>query len=87
MIAEPHIFWNEALPFFARGGSGKYAKDFGDSNSPCILVQYPQYFSNVHKEDYLDNKNSGYYVIWQTLRDCAKAITSSGTNGKIEQEL
>ena len=47
---------------------------------PTILVQYPQYFSNITRDDFLDNKNSGYYTIWQTLRDCAKVCTSSGTN-------
>ncbi len=81
MLAQPHVFWNESLPFFAKSASGQSTKDFGDANSKCILVQYPQYFSNVFKEDYLDNKNSGYYVLWQTLRDCSKTITSSGTNG------
>jgi hypothetical protein len=45
-----------------------------------VLVQFPQFFSNVTRDDYLDNKNAGYYTIWQTLRDCSKTATSSGTN-------
>ena len=76
MIAEPHIFVSEGLPFFARLDKGSaYGKA-----TDVILVQYPQFFSNVIRDDFLDNKNSGYYTIWQTLRDCAKTITSSGTN-------
>jgi len=76
MLAEPHIFISEALPFFARLDKGNaYGKA-----TDVILVQYPQFFSNVIRDDFLDNKNSGYYTIWQTLRDCAKTITSSGTN-------
>jgi hypothetical protein len=76
MIAEPAIFFNEALPFFARkerGNAYGKAKD-------VVLIQYPQFFSNVLRDDFLDNKNSGYYTIWQTLRDCSKCCTSSGTN-------
>ena len=83
MLAEPEIFWNDALPFFARDRqSGKSAKDYGESTTTqqCIMVQYPQFFSNVNRDDFLDNKNSAYYTIWQTLRDCSKCITSSGTN-------
>lgn len=79
MLAEPTVFWNESLPFFARNELGVSAKDFGESMD-CMLVQFPQFFSNVKSDDYLDNKNSGYYTIWQTLRDCAKCVTSSGTN-------
>ena len=76
MLSEPHIFINEALPFFARLDKGNaYGKA-----TDVILIQYPQFFSNVIRDDFLDNKNSGYYTIWQTLRDCAKTITSSGTN-------
>ena len=76
MLSEPHIFINEALPFFARLEKGNaYGKA-----TDVILIQYPQFFSNVIRDDFLDNKNSGYYTIWQTLRDCAKTITSSGTN-------
>jgi hypothetical protein len=76
MLAEPAIFITESLPFFAR-------RDRGNAHGKALdtlLVQYPQFFSNVGQDDYLDNKNSGYYTIWQTLRDCAKSITSSGTN-------
>ena len=78
MLAEPHIFWNEALPFMARNEVGRNVKDYGKYG--CILVQYPQYFTNVTRDDFLDNKNSAYYTIWQTLRDHSKTITSSGTN-------
>lgn len=83
MIAEPEIFWNDALPFFSRHReTGESAKDYGESHGgqQCIIVQYPQYFTNVNRDDFLDNKNSSYYTIWQTLRDCGKATTSSGTN-------
>ena len=83
MLAEPEIFWNDAFPFFSRDRqSGKSAKDYGESTTTqqCIMVQYPQFFSNVNRDDFLDNKNSAYYTIWQTLRDCSKCITSSGTN-------
>lgn len=76
MLAEPAIFVTESLPFFARRDRGSaYGKALN-----TLLVQYPQFFSNVGDDDYLDNKNSGYYTIWQTLRDSAKSITSSGTN-------
>ena len=83
MLAEPEIFWNDALPFFARNKeSGESAKDYGEitTDQQCIMVQYPQFFTNVTRDDFLDNKNSAYYTIWQTLRDCGKCITSSGTN-------
>jgi hypothetical protein len=82
MLAEPEIFWNDGLPFFARMRSGASAKDYGEEHcgQQCIMVQYPQFFTNVTRDDFLDNKNSAYYTIWQTLRDCAKTITSSGTN-------
>mmetsp|Transcript_3692 Transcript_3692/g.5713 ORF Transcript_3692/g.5713 Transcript_3692/m.5713 type:complete len:1372 (+) Transcript_3692:182-4297(+) len=83
MLAEPEIFWNDALPFFARNKeSGESAKDYGEMSAgqQCIMVQYPQFFTNVTRDDFLDNKNSAYYTIWQTLRDCGKTITSSGTN-------
>lgn len=82
MLAEPEIFWNDGLPFFARMKSGASAKDYGEEHcgQQCIMVQYPQFFTNVTRDDFLDNKNSAYYTIWQTLRDCAKTITSSGTN-------
>jgi len=83
MLAEPEIFWNDALPFFARHReTGESAKDYGESHGgqQCVIVQYPQFFTNVTRDDFLDNKNSSYYTIWQTLRDCAKATTSSGTN-------
>lgn len=83
MLAEPEIFWNDALPFFARNKeSGESAKDYGENTigQQCIMVQYPQFFTNVTRDDFLDNKNSAYYTIWQTLRDCSKCITSSGTN-------
>lgn len=83
MLAEPEIFWNDALPFFARNkDSGESAKDYGERTvgQQCIMVQYPQFFTNVTRDDFLDNKNSAYYTIWQTLRDCSKCITSSGTN-------
>jgi hypothetical protein len=76
MLAEPAIFFNEAIPFFARNDKGNaYGKA-----TDVVLVQYPQFFSNVANDDFLDNKNSGYYTIWQTLRDCSKCCTSSGTN-------
>lgn len=84
MLAEPDIFWNDSLPFFSGLKSGHASKDFnGDSTTGrqlCINVQFPQFFSNVSRDDFLDNKNSAYYTIWQTLRDSAKATTSSGTN-------
>lgn len=83
MLAEPEIFWNDAFPFFARNkDSGESAKDYGElsTTQQCIMVQYPQFFTNVTRDDFLDNKNSAYYTIWQTLRDCGKCITSSGTN-------
>ena len=82
MLAEPEIFWNDGIPFFARMKSGASAKDYGEvhTGQQCIMVQYPQFFTNVTRDDFLDNKNSAYYTVWQTLRDCAKTITSSGTN-------
>lgn len=76
MLSEPAIFWNEGLPHFARNQKGQGTV----KRMAPILVQYPQFFSNVIRDDFLDNKNSGYYTIWQTLRDCAKVCTSSGTN-------
>lgn len=84
MPAEPTIFWNEALPYFSISKlTGKPTKRFGknSSNMPlCVLVQYPQFFTNVTRDDFLDNKNSAYYTLWQTLRDAGKVITSSGSN-------
>lgn len=62
-MSEPMVFFNEALPYFAVGENSKTAKDYGGGSA--ILVQYPQYFSNVTRDDFLDNKNSGYYTIWQ----------------------
>lgn len=82
MLAEPEIFWNDGLPFFAKTATGVSAKDYGEGSNgqSCIIVQYPQYFTNVTRDDFLDNKNSSYYTVWQTLRDCSKSTTSSGTN-------
>lgn len=84
-IVEPHIFWNDALPFFSSqkntlAPSRSYG--FGEFHQfpVCITVQYPQYFSNVGHDDYLDNSNCAYYNLWQPLRDCGKCVTSSGTN-------
>jgi hypothetical protein len=84
MLAEPSIFFNEALPYFSMNEmTGKPLKLFGEHNSSapmCMLVQYPQYFTNVNHEDYLDNRNAAYYTIWQALRDAGKVCTSSGSN-------
>ena len=84
MLAEPDIFWNDAIPFFSVDAKTKIpTRRFGRASGDvpqCLLVQYPQFFSNVTRDDFLDNKNSAYYTVWQTLRDCAKTITSSGTN-------
>jgi len=78
MLAEPDVFWNEALPHFA--STVKEKGGDSDGKQSVLLVQYPQFFSNVTRDDYLDNRNSGYYTLWQTLRDCARVCTSSGTN-------
>lgn len=86
MPAEPNIFWNDALPYFAVDKiSMAPAKRFGSSHSSgslplVVLVQYPQYFTNVTRDDFLDNRNSAYYTLWQALRDAGKVITSSGSN-------
>jgi hypothetical protein len=84
MLVETDIFWNDALPHFSmlEMGGGAPGKRVGSltEHSICISVQYPQYFSNVDKDDVLDNSNSVYYTLWQTLRDCAKCICSSGSN-------
>jgi hypothetical protein len=82
-LVETDIFWNDALPYFAKVEcTGKPGKRFGSlsEHSICITVQYPQFFTNVGSEDVLDNTNSTYYNLWQTLRDGAKCICSSGTN-------
>jgi hypothetical protein len=82
-LVETDIFWNDALPYFARvETTGKPGKRFGGltEHSICITVQYPQFFTNVGSDDVLDNTNSTYYNLWQTLRDGAKCICSSGTN-------
>lgn len=83
MLTEPKIFWNDALPYFSTiKDTMEPSRSFGmkSTHPVCITVQYPQYFSNVLDDDYLDNSNSTYYNLWQTLRDGAKCITSSGTN-------
>ena len=84
-LVQPEIFWNDALPFFSSqkdslAPSRSYG--FGELHQfpVCITVQYPQYFSNVDDNDWLDNANSAYYNLWQPLRDCGKCVTSSGTN-------
>jgi hypothetical protein len=82
-LVETDIFWNDALPYFAMvEGTGKPGKRFGSlsEHSICITVQYPQFFTNIGTDDVLDNSNSTYYNLWQTLRDGAKCICSSGTN-------
>jgi hypothetical protein len=82
-LVETDIFWNDALPYFAKVEStGKPGKRFGSlsEHSICITVQYPQFFTNIGEDDVLDNTNSTYYNLWQTLRDGAKCICSSGTN-------
>ena len=83
-LVETDVFWNDALPYFSIvEGSGEPGKRFGSLNahSICITVQYPQFFSNISPvDDVLDNSNSTYYNLWQTLRDGAKCICSSGTN-------
>ena len=71
MIVQPNIFWDSALPHFT----------IKIGNKKTLLVQYPQWFSNqCQKSDVLDNSNLSFYLIFQTLRDCAKVITSCGTN-------
>jgi hypothetical protein len=83
MIVMPDAFWNDSLPYFSRlEDTNLPAKSFGSTSAHpiCITVQYPQFFSNVLEDDYLDNSNSTYYNLWQTLRNGAKCITSSGTN-------
>jgi hypothetical protein len=84
-LVEPHVFWNDALPFFSTqrsSGAPSRSYGFGELHQfpVCITVQYPQFFSNVGQDDYLDNANSAYYNVWQPLRDCGKCVTSSGTN-------
>lgn len=82
-LMEPNIFWNDALPYFSLvKDTLQPSKKMGRSNMypVCITVQYPQYFSNVGDDDYLDNTNGAYYNLWQIIRDCAKCITSSGSN-------
>mmetsp|Transcript_9641 Transcript_9641/g.14517 ORF Transcript_9641/g.14517 Transcript_9641/m.14517 type:complete len:1159 (+) Transcript_9641:48-3524(+) len=84
MLAEPAVFFNDALPFFSVDAkTRKPLKKFGEhkADAPlCMLVQYPQYFTNVTHEDFLDNKNASYYTVWQALRDSGKVCTSSGSN-------
>lgn len=82
MVLEPNIFWNDALPFLSGLRSCRPTTIFNrhsGENQMCLNVQYPQYFVNI-TEDYLDNRNGAYYTMGQTLRDCAKVTTSSGTN-------
>lgn len=82
-LVETDVFWNDALPYFSKvETTGMPGKRFGSltEHSICITVQYPQFFSNVGDDDVLDNSNSTYYNLWQTLRDGAKCICSSGTN-------
>lgn len=83
-LVEPEIFWNDALPYFSLvGATGEPGKRFGGlyKHALCCMVQYPQFFSNVSAtNDWLDNTCSSYYNLWQSLRDCGKCITSSGTN-------
>lgn len=86
-LVEPNIFWNDALPFFSQTKKKDVlapARSFGFGSNRrypvCITVQYPQYFSNVGSDDWLDNGNIGYYNLWQVLRDMGKCVTSSGTN-------
>jgi hypothetical protein len=83
-LVETDVFWNDALPHFAMletsgGAPGKRVGSLTE-HSICINVQYPQYFTNVGDDDVLDNSNSAYYTLWQTLRDGAKCICSSGSN-------
>lgn len=82
-LVETDVFWNDALPYFSKvETTGLPGKRFGSltEHSICITVQYPQFFSNIGDDDVLDNSNSTYYNLWQTLRDGAKCICSSGTN-------
>ena len=86
-LVEPDVFWNDALPFFSsQKDSMQPSRRFGfgtehQAEYPvCITVQYPQHFSNVKHDDYLDNGNIAYYNLWQVLRDMGKCVTSSGTN-------
>lgn len=83
-FVEPGIFWNDALPYFSiTKSTNQPSRLFGRVHSEhpvCITVQYPQKFSNIIENDYVDNACATYYTMWQCLRDCGKAITSSGTN-------
>jgi hypothetical protein len=84
MLVETDVFWNDALPHFAMletsGGAPGQRVGSLTEHSICISVQYPQHFSNVGDDDILDNTNGVYYTLWQTLRDGAKCICSSGSN-------
>eukprot|EP01032_Pedospumella_encystans_P014583 gene14583-16739_t len=82
-LVETDVFWNDALPYFSKlEPNQQQGERMGSltANSLCITVQYPQFFSNIGSDDVLDNSNSTYYNLWQTLRDGAKCICSSGTN-------
>jgi hypothetical protein len=83
-LVQTDVFWNDALPYFAmlETGNGEPGKRVGSFSeySICISVQYPQFFTNVGEDDVLDNTNGAYYTLWQTLRDGAKCICSSGSN-------
>lgn len=84
-LVEPDVFWNDALPFFSKHKetlkpSRRFGFDEKHQYPVCITVQYPQYFSNVSHDDWLDNGNTAYYNMWQLLRDMGKCVTSSGTN-------
>eukprot|EP01038_Epipyxis_sp_PR26KG_P004440 gene4440-6279_t len=81
MVVMPDIFWNDALPYFAIVKNGSYVEDAKgfEHSKPCMLVQYPQYFSNV-KSDILNNRVGSFYTISQLLADCSKCVCSSGSN-------
>lgn len=79
MIAEPEIFWNDTIPYFAHLKNNEAAKNIGLS-SPVILIQFPQHFNHVSKNSYLDSRNFIYNSVWQTIRDCSKTTNSNGTN-------
>eukprot|EP01038_Epipyxis_sp_PR26KG_P015527 gene15527-20960_t len=81
MVTLPDVFWNDALPYFAavkQGPEINDAKGF-EHSKPCMLVQYPQFFSNV-TSDILNNRVGSFYTITQVLGDCSKCVTSSGSN-------
>lgn len=78
MITEPHVYFNNALPHFARGYENEDIKGYAPAQD-VYLVQYPQYYADV-KDNVWNARNAIHWTISQFVQDYGRCCVSTGSN-------